>query len=197
MRKRMMSTNKKISLTVISLTVFMFIFVFLQNLLFSSTNLENSKLVINKEIDSHILDSIQASNIVLFFGYVGCTDVCTPLLHELNAMYSSAAFEELQGSTAIVFVNLIPESKPDQAQLFASFFNNKFIGLHLNKQELYSIDRKFSLFYSPSISDKNELSHSDSIYLLKKKDTRLILENIYMTHPFNAMQLIQDIKDNS
>jgi protein SCO1/2 len=191
-----MSLNKKVSFTFLALTSFMLLFVLLQNLLFSSTHLQNSKLVVNKKIDSNILDSIKEQNIVLFFGYVGCVDICTPLLQELNAMYSSDAFQELQGSTAIVFVNLIPELKSDQAQLFASFFNDKFTGIHLSKKELYTIDRKFSLFYTPSISDKNELSHSDSIYFLKKENKALILKNIYMTHPFNAKQLTEDIKNN-
>lgn len=189
--------KKKATFTFLALSFFMFSFVLFQNLLFSSTNLQNSKFVINKEIDSHILDSIQKENVILFFGYVGCTDVCTPLLQELNTMYSLDTFSELHDSTDIVFVNLIPELKPDQAQLFASFFNDNFIGLHLSKQELYSIDRKFSLFYTPSLSDKNELSHSDSIYLLKKINGTFMLKNIYMTHPFNPNQLIQDIKENS
>lgn len=192
-----MFISKKASLTIFSLTFFMLFFMLLQNLLFSSTNLQNSKFVINKKIDSTILDSLKEQNIILFFGYVGCTDICTPLLQGLNAMYSSDAFQELQGSTAIVFVNLIPELKSDQAQLFASSFNNKFIGLHLSKKELYTIDRKFSLFYTPSLSNKNELSHSDSIYLLKKRGADTTLKNIYITHPFNANQLIQDIKNNS
>jgi protein SCO1/2 len=192
-----MSVNKKTSFTVAFLSFFMLVFLLLQNLLFSSTNLESSKFVVHQNIDSHILDSIEKENIILFFGYVGCVDVCTPLLHELNAMYVSKAFHGLEESTAIVFVNLIPELKSDQPQLFATSFNEKFIGLHLNKRDLYSIDRAFSLFYTPSLSNKNELSHSDSIYLLKKKDSRLVLENIYMTHPLNTTQLIQDIKNNS
>lgn len=191
-----MFMNKKAAFTFLALTFFMLSFVLFQNLLFSSTNMQNSKFVINKKVESNILDSVKKQNVILFFGYVGCTDVCTPLLQELNTMYSLDTFKELQDSTAIVFVNLIPELKSDQAQLFASFFNENFIGLHLSKQELYTIDRKFSLFYTPSLSNKNELSHSDSLYLLKKTDGAFILKNIYMTHPFNANQLIQDIKES-
>lgn len=111
-------------------------------------------------------------------------------------MYTSDAFQELQDSTAIVFVNLIPELSSDLAQLFSASFNDNFIGIHLSKKELYSVDRTFSLFYTPSLLDKKELSHSDSIYLLKKEDGALILKNIYMTHPLNAKQLTEDIKNN-
>lgn len=192
-----MFVSKKASLTFVGLTFFMLSFMLFQNLLFSSTNLQSSKFVINKKIESPILDSLQEQNILLFFGYVGCTDICTPLLQELSTMHGSDAFNELRTSTAIVFVNLIPKLSPDQPQLFASSFNENFIGLHLSKQELYSIDREFSLFYTPSLSDKNELSHSDSLYLLKKKEGNFILKNIYMTHPLNTNQLIQDIKESS
>ncbi|MDD2789934.1 MAG: SCO family protein [Sulfurimonas sp.] len=186
-----MQANKKVLLTITLFTSFMLFFLFLQNILFSSTTLENSKIVLNKEVDATFLNAIKEKNVVLFFGYVGCVDVCTPLLQELSTFYT----QDLQDSTAVVFVNLLPAVTSDQPQLFASSFHQKFKGLYLSKKELYDIDRNFSLFYTAGLLDANELSHSDSIYLLTKSEGKRVLKSIYTTHPLNITQLTQDIKN--
>ncbi|MGB3962615.1 MAG: SCO family protein [Sulfurimonas sp.] len=186
-----MRTKKQLSLTITLLASFMLLFIFLQNILFSATTLEYSRIVVEKEIDTKFLDAIEEKNIVLFFGYVGCSDICTPLLQELSTFYT----QELQASTAVVFVNLLPAITSDQPQLFAATFHEKFKGLYLSKKELYDIDREFSLFYTPGLMDANELSHSDSVYLLTKSGGKRLLKNIYTTHPLNRNQLTQDIKN--
>ncbi|DAB30583.1 MAG TPA: photosynthetic protein synthase I [Sulfurimonas sp. UBA12504] len=186
-----MRTKKQLPLTITLFASFMLLFIFLQNILFITTTLKDSKIVVEKEIDAKFLDAIEEKNIVLFFGYVGCSDICTPLLQELSTLYT----QELQDSTTVVFVNLLPAITSDQPQLFASSFHEKFKGLYLTQKELYDIDREFSLFYTPGLIDANELSHSDSIYLLTKSEGKRVLKSIYTTHPFNTNQLTQDIKN--
>lgn len=189
-----MQKNKKLILLGGIFISFLLIIPLIQSFVFNTSTIQNSKIVINKEVDVTFLKNIDKENIVLFFGYVGCTEVCTPILEELNTIFSSNE-ANLKDSTAVVFVNLTSEISHEQPQIFASFFNENFIGLHLNKKDLYTVDRKFSLFYSAGINDKNELSHSDFIYLLKKQSAeKAILKNIYMTHPLNSKELIKDIK---
>lgn len=189
-----MQKNKKLILLGGIFISFLLIIPLIQAFVFNTSTIQNSKIVINKEVDVTFLKNIDKENIVLFFSYVGCTEVCTPILEELNTIFSSNE-ANLKDSTAVVFVNLTSEISHEQPQIFASFFNENFIGLHLNKKDLYTVDRKFSLFYSAGINDKNELSHSDFIYLLKKQSAdKTILKNIYMTHPLNSKELIKDIK---
>ncbi|OHE07561.1 MAG: hypothetical protein A2513_01845 [Sulfurimonas sp. RIFOXYD12_FULL_33_39] len=186
----------KILFTITLFVLFLFAIPIFQSLLFSSSALKNSKIVVNKEIDADFLKNIDKENIVLFFGYVGCTDVCTPILEQLNNIFLSNEAKNLKDKASIVFVNLIPQIDSEQPQLFASFFNKDFIGLHLSKKDLYAVDRKFGLFYSAGVSNEDGLSHSDFIYLLKKQnDTKTVLKNIYMTHPINSKELIKDIKE--
>lgn len=189
-----MQINKNFILVGGIFIFFLLIIPLTQSFVFTTSTIKNSKIIINKEVDATFLKNIDKENIVLFFGYVGCTDVCTPILEELGAIFSSNK-ANLKDSTAVVFVNLTSEISHEQPQLFASFFNENFIGLHLDKKDLYAVDRKFNLFYSAGINDKDELSHSDFIYLLKKQSAdKAILKNIYMTHPLNSKELIKDIK---
>lgn len=189
-------SKTKIFFTVTMFVLFLFAIPIFQSLLFSSSALKNSKIIVNKEVNADFLKNIDKENIVLFFGYVGCSDVCTPILEQLNNTFLSDEAKNLKDNTAVVFVNLIPQLDSEQPQLFASYFNKDFIGVHLSKKDLYAIDRKFSLSYSDGIADKNELSHSDFIYLLKRQNpTNMVLKNIYMTHPLNAKELIKDIEE--
>lgn len=190
-----MQKNKKLIL-IGSIFIFLLLVIpLIQSFVFSTSTIQNSKIVINKEIKASFLKNIDKENIVLFFGYVGCSEVCMPILTELNTLFSSDETEKIKNSTVVVFVNLTSEISHEQPQIFASFFNENFIGLYLTKKDLYEVDRKFSLFYSAGINDKNELSHSDFIYLLQKQSAdKAILKNIYMTHPLNSKELIKDIK---
>lgn len=184
-----MQINKKSILIGGIFIFFLLIIPLTLSFVFSTGTIQNSKIVINKEVDASFLKNIDKENIVLFFGYV-----CTPILEELGAVFSSNE-ASIKDSTAVVFVNLTSGISHEQPQLFASFFNENFIGLHLNKKDLYAVDRKFNLFYSAGINDKDELSHSDFIYLLKKRNAdKAILKNIYMSHPLNSKELIKDIK---
>jgi protein SCO1/2 len=170
------------------------VFPVLLSTLFNKTTVNGGKIVINKQINAPFLDGIKKDNIVLFFGYVGCTKVCTPILLQLASIYESKSIKELHKSTAFVFVNLTPQIPADQPQIFAGGFNKDFVGIHLSQHELLSIEREFALFYSAGIADKSEMTHSDSVYLIKRENGKLTLKNIYMTHPLNSDALTNDLK---
>lgn len=168
---------------------------FVFSMLFSKTALSQGKIVVNKQINAPFLSSIKKDNIVVFFGYVGCTKVCVPILSELNSIYESQKMEVFKKTTAFVFVNLTPEIPSDEPQIFARGFNSDFKGIYLSKRELFNIDREFALFYSAGLTDKKEIAHSDSVYLIKNENGKFILKNIYMTHPFKPDLLLEDIKN--
>ncbi|MCK4875553.1 MAG: SCO family protein, partial [Sulfurimonas sp.] len=42
---------------------------------------------INREIKSTLFNSYEEKNLLIFFGYVGCADICTPRLQELSSVY--------------------------------------------------------------------------------------------------------------
>lgn len=131
---------------------------------------------------------------LVFFGYVGCKAVCTPMLHELSAFYESPSFIRLKPFVGVSFVNLIPEMEPNLPQAYAQSINPNFIGIHLNKKELASIDKEFSLFVAKRLNEPGEIDHSDHVYLIERdKNGSLLLKNIYITHPMNKEKIISDI----
>ena len=179
----------KVSSLVI-ITLFFIAIPFLQYLFFSNDT--QGTIVVNKVIDAKFIQS-DKKIILLFFGYVGCRDVCTPLLQKLSKVYESKDFELIKDDVEIVFVNLTPQIEEFQPDLFAKFFNKKFRGVYLSRKDILNIDRNFSLFFSQNLSEKTELNHTDYLYLITNTNNNLILKNLYFTHPLQKQKLKNDI----
>ena len=163
---------------------------FLQSLFFSHTN--EGTIQIDKLVEADFIKS-DKKLVLLFFGYVGCQEVCAPFLRELSTIYESKEFRSVRGDVDVVFVNLTPTAEASQVDSFAKFFNNAFNGVYLSKKELFGVDRNFSMFFSQSIGDKSELNHTDYLYLLRNANGERLLKNIYSTHPLRKEKLINDI----
>lgn len=164
---------------------------FLQSFIFLSNT--QGKIEVDKKIEAHYINS-DKKIVLLFFGYVGCTDACTPLLERLSALYESREFEAVREGVDIIFINITPEVQEYQPELFAKFFNPAFRGIYLSKKETLNIDRTFGMFFSRSMSDKTEVDHTDYLYLVKNDSNAKILKSIYSVHPFNKEKIIEDIK---
>jgi len=163
---------------------------FIQSLLFSSKN--EGSFYLNKEIQADFLHS-NKPNLLVYFGYVGCNNICTPFLHKLNLLYESAEFQALQKDTDVFFVNLTSNIEPSQADGFAKNFNKNFKGIYLSKKEVQNLDRNYKLFFSDDLIDKNKMNHTDYLYLIRNHNDSKILKNIYFTHPLRTQKLIHDI----
>ena len=147
---------------------------------------------INEEIKADFIKS-DKKIILLFFGYVGCSDVCTPILYELNNLYNSKEFKDIKKDVEILFVNLTPEVELFQPDLFAKYFNDDFNGIYLSKKETLNIDRNFGVFFSKDLTEETELNHTDHIYLIDNSLERKMLKTIYTSHPLNKIKIINDI----
>jgi len=152
----------------------------------------NGTIQINKNVEVPFLHS-DKKIILLYFGYVGCQDVCSPFLMKLSKLYDSKEFDGVIEDVEIIFVNLTPEVEAFQPDLFAKFFNTHFKGIYLTKREVLNIDRNFALFFSRDLNEKSELNHTDYLYLIKNSNNTFILKNIYSTHPLEEKKLINDI----
>lgn len=157
-------------------------------------NQTKGKIVMDETVNAPYLQKNAKRFQLVFFGYVGCKAVCTPMLHELSAFYESPAFARLKPYVGVSFVNLIPEMEPNLPQAYAQSINPNFVGIHLNKKELASIDKEFSLFIAKRLNEPGEIDHSDHVYLIERdKNGNLLLKNIYITHPMNKEKIISDI----
>lgn len=186
--------NKKIILA----TLFFIFLLMVAPLLFSFMFSHQSygKITVEQQIDAPYLANTSKDWMLIYFGYVGCTKVCTPILHDLDDFYDSTSFQPLKKSVGFCFVNLMPEVEQDQPDAFAKAFNTEFDGFYLTQKEILSIDREFNLFFSKSLRDVAEINHSDYLYLVHQGENgALVLKNIYTTHPLNRELIISDIHE--
>lgn len=184
--------SKKIFVPIIFFIVLILVIPVVQSMLFASHS--TGKMVIDKKLDAPYLQGSKQDLMLVFFGYVGCVKVCTPILQELDKLYDSKEFAKHKGNVDLMFVNLMPELEPDQPDLFAKSFNPSFKGIYLTQKQLMSLDRELGVYFSKSIKDTSEIDHSDNLYLIKKqKDGTLILKSIYSMHPLKSEMLINDI----
>jgi protein SCO1 len=180
------------SKTIFIFLIFLFFITipFLQSLIFSS-NTEGA-IKIDKEVKADFIYS-DKKIILLFFGYFGCKDVCTPLLYKLSDLYESQEFTTIKDEVDIFFINLTPEAEQDQPDLFAKFFNKNFKGVYLSKKDIFNLDRTFGVFFSRDLSDKTELNHTDFVYLIENNLNSKILKSMYSIHPLKTAKLIDDM----
>lgn len=162
-------------------------------LMFSSQS--DGWLAVNKPIEAAYLDDTSKNTLKLvYFGYVGCTKICTPILENVDSFYRSSKMDVYRDKIDVVFVNLTPDVSPEQAVQFAKSFNTSFHGIYLNKHDLMRLDRELAIFFSDSLTDETEINHSDFLYLVKRKpDGRYELLNIYPTHPLNEENIIKSL----
>lgn len=184
--------SKKAMLGILFFFLMILVIPAVQSMLFASRSA--GKIVIEEKLDAPYLQMSDKDFMLIFFGYVGCTKVCTPILHQLDEMYISKEFAPLQKTVGVTFVNLMPELAPDQPERFAQSFNPLFRGVYLSQKELMNIDRELAVFFSKSMSETTEIDHSDNLYLVEKlQDGSLVLKSIYSMHPLNRKMLINDI----
>jgi len=131
---------------------------------------------------------------LVFYGYVGCIKICSPVLDNLAKFYTSDAFSPYREQVDPVFVNLMPELSKEQPDLFAKTFHKDFHGVYLDEKQLLSLDKELSVFFTRKTGEEFEIDHSDFVYLLrqtKKGELRLI--NIYHTHPLQEEMILKEL----
>jgi protein SCO1 len=151
--------------------------------------------IVDTPISAPYLNVGTKEYMLVFYGYVGCTHVCTPVLENLARFYQSKEFTPYKSMIDLVFVNLLSEVSQEQPDQFAKGFNPQFIGVHLSPKELQSLDKELSVYFAKQKGEVFELDHSDFVYLIhRKSDKSLSLVNIYMTHPFDGAFVVRDLQ---
>lgn len=153
----------------------------------------STRIPVDAPLDAPFLDAVPRSTILLYFGYVGCGDVCTPLLGNLAALYDAEPFAALRAHVGVAFANLTYEIDPEQPALFAMASHPAFIGIHLDRSRLQGLSRLFRLYYARRLGDPRAMDHTDFVYLLQRKGGGYRLVSFYSTHPLDGGRLRADI----
>ncbi len=168
-------------------------------LLLNSSGEKKGQITVDAFVEAPFITRHSSEDtVLLFFGYVGCSAVCTPFLEELHTFYRDTRLDSQRAGIDVLFVNLLSDIEPAQADQFAKSFDADFKGVYLDTEQLRKIEREFRLLFSPSLLDKNELNHTDHLYLLQRADDeQWHLKRFYFIHPLNREQLYQDLlKEN-
>jgi len=145
---------------------------------------QNGIIEVDRPVENALFDKFDKENLLVFFGYVGCRDICTPRLEEIAMLYDSLP-PGMQAATEVLFINIKPLGDPDQSGLFSRSFHPAFKGVSLEGKTLETLMRVFDARYSPSMGRTGEYDHTAFLYLLKKEDAHYRIKAIFTLVPFN------------
>ena len=110
----------------------------------------------------------------IFFGYTHCPDVCPVTLAVMGQAFkliekTPAASQEIQG----VFISVDPKrDTPESLKEYASYFNNKFLGVTGETAQLDAFARQMSALYTIHPNEPGKpgdtylVSHNSTIFLV-------------------------------
>ncbi len=153
-----------------------------------------SRVILNKELNLPLILNDDKEVKLLFFGYSGCTDICTPRLYSLDKFYKTID----KNITSRVGVEFLDISVPHDNSLpsrFAKFFNPNFKGIYLSSDVLRKYTKEFDVFFSKSLIDETEYDHTANIYLVKKSKNKKELRYVYSSYPYDFKQINLDIEE--
>jgi len=109
----------------------------------------------------------------VFFGYTHCPDVCPVTMGILGKAFTllektPAVSQEIQG----IFISVDPKrDTPESLKEYASYFNDKFIGVTGDPEQLEAIARQMSALFTIHASDPQKsstylVSHNSTVFLV-------------------------------
>lgn len=143
-----------------------------------------------RSVDFPFLKGERSDVVVVYFGYVGCSRVCTPALNDLADIYREAGVREFKPTLSVWFVNMTPQMDPLSVQSWAEHFDKGFKSYAPNEAELQKMVHTLNLVYTRL---GVEAEHMPYAYLLQKKGKGYELVYIYTSSPYNRDLILQDI----
>lgn len=121
----------------------------------------------------------RGKEVVLFFGYTHCGDVCpTTLSHVAQAI---AHLGKVEHSVETVFISVDPHrDTPAVAARYARQFNPAFIGVTGSPQQLASIEHDYHVWSKAMPPDKHgnyDVSHSSQLFLIAPDGRERIIDD--------------------
>lgn len=160
---------------------------------FASSWLDKSLSVIkikNSPAQPWFLENEKSPYALVYFGYVGCTDICVPSFGDIQKVYEKIKENNLH--LPFYFVNIDPKQSPDLIKYFAKSYNKDFKGIYSSYKQLKNLEKNFNL----QIQNMDvEIFHSSNLYLFKKYKNKYKLDKIYITHPYDINNILKTISN--
>lgn len=131
---------------------------------------------------------------LIFFGYAGCADICSPRLASLAAFYEELP-QETKSHLGLLFIDVSSGQDAALSQRFAEYFHKDFKGLRLESASLHKYAKPFGVFFAPSLSEPLEFDHTAHLYLVAKQENVKQIRYIYSSYPYDFKQIEEDIEE--
>jgi len=141
----------------------------------------------NISLKFDFLEDENSSVVLLFFGYVGCGDICVPAMNELSRIYKQLDKNKVK----VYFINILNTTNKDAPHVYAKEFHDYFKGIYLDNIEIGKIAKKLNLALV-KVNDK-EMGHTGHLFVLNSNNKKHTLEYIYTTRPFAENSIVKDI----
>ena len=152
-----------------------------------------SRVELNREVNLPLILNDDKEVKILFFGYSGCSDICTPRLYSIDEFYNTLD-ADMKTKVGVEFLDISIPSDKELPARFAEFFNPEFKGIYLSPDTIREYTKIFDVFFSPSLIDEAEYDHTSNIYLVKKDKNKKELRYIYNSYPYDFKQISSDIR---
>jgi protein SCO1 len=141
-------------------------------------------------VDFPFLKEEKSDVILVYFGYVGCTRVCSPALNDLAQIYREALDKGVKNPPSLWFVNMTPQMDALSVQSWAEHFDKGFKSYAPNEKELQVMVETLNLVYTQLGA---EAEHMPYAYLIRKTSSGYELVYIYTSSPYNRALILNDI----
>lgn len=140
------------------------------------------------------LTSYRGKVVVLYFGFLNCTDACPVALKVMDEVFSKMEKTELEKAQAF-FISIDPErDAPEELDIFSEKYDNKIMGLTGTPDQIDTLIKQYGVFIE--ISDlEGEASgytvdHSSRYYIIDQTGDLVSA----MTHSTTPNELMAKIR---
>ncbi len=184
---------KKIQIYAIFLILLLFVVSITVIIIPSFVTQNISRHVLHTPINLPLIASNKKEINIIFFGYSGCTKICTPRLMELAKFYESFSQQQKE-RVGVEFIDISTPSSQELPQKFAASFHKDFQGIYLSQKILREYTKAFNVYFAHSLIQKDEFDHTANLYLVKKIGTNKEIRYMYNAHPYDFKQIHSDIQ---
>jgi cytochrome oxidase Cu insertion factor (SCO1/SenC/PrrC family) len=144
---------------------------------------------VDRPLSHPLLEQQEADDMLIFFGYLYCTESCIPKLDELSRIY---AYHKGPRSLKVLFINL-GINTPEEVQSYVKSFNSAFEGIQLDRDALLKLTALLNVNFIPTDASYKEIKHSDYLYHLQRRGVDYHLREIYAATPLDVTVIENDL----
>lgn len=145
----------------------------------------------DERVHSEAINRNDEKVLLVFFGYAGCVDICTPRMEEVAKIYRDLP---QNSDVGVLFVNLLPLEDQNVADSFAKHFDKSFTGFYPGEIELRRLREEFNIYFARSLMEKDEYDHTSFLFILVKEADGYHLKGIYTRVPFDKEMVLADVR---